>query len=120
MRASEIETMLGSAIPSEHIHFLYEAGLSFSAGDYFFCHAGVRPGVPLDGQDEQDLLWIREDFLLSSYDFGKVIIHGHTPVKAPQIRPNGIDVDTRAFASGILTAIALEGSERRFLQARSD
>lgn len=103
------------AIPPEHRDFLDSLGLAETVGDYFFCHAGARPGVALDRQSAQDLMWIRDEFLRSTYDFGKVIVHGHTPVRAPLIRPNGIDIDTHAFASGILTALVLEGPDRRFL-----
>ncbi len=113
----EIEDALRTAIPLAHRAFLDATRLSVSIGDYFFCHAGARPGVALDRQSPEDLMWIREEFLRSSFDFGKIIIHGHTPVKTPQVRVNGIDIDTKAFASGVLTAVVLEGTERRFLQA---
>lgn len=103
------------AIPLEHCHFLDDLRLSETVGDYFFCHAGARPGVALDRQSAEDLMWIRDEFLTSTYDFGKVVVHGHTPVRSPFIRPNGIDIDTHAFASGILTALVLEGADRRFL-----
>lgn len=103
------------AIPPKHRDFLDSLGLSETIGDYFFCHAGARPGIALQRQSAQDLLWIRDEFLRSTYDFGKVIVHGHTPVRAPFVRPNGIDIDTHAFATGILTALVLEGPNRRFL-----
>ena len=103
------------AIPLAHRDFLDGLGLAETAGDYFFCHAGARPGIALDRQSAQDLMWIRDDFLRSTFDFGKVIVHGHTPVRAPLVRSNGIDIDTHAFASGILTALVLEGPDRRFL-----
>ena len=103
------------AIPPEHGSFLHDLRLSETVGDYFFCHAGARPGVPLTQQSAEDLMWIRDEFLTSTYDFGKVVVHGHTPVRSPLIRANGIDIDTHAFASGILTALVLEGADRRFL-----
>jgi len=102
-------------IPPEDLDFLYALPLSFETGDYFFCHAGVRPGKPLDEQVEDDLTWIREAFLTSTMDFGKVVIHGHTPQKAPDVRRNRINIDTTAFASGVLTCLALEGETHRFL-----
>ena len=86
-----------------------------SFGDYFFCHAGVRPGVALDRQRPDDLIWIREGFLDSNADFGKVVIHGHTPVAEPEILPNRIDIDTGAVFTGRLTCLVLEGSGYRFL-----
>ena len=86
-------------------------------GDYFFAHAGVRPGVPLDAQDKEDLLWIRDAFLESRADHGKIVVHGHTPSPAPEVRENRIGIDTGAVFGGVLTALVLEGAERRFLFA---
>lgn len=110
------DDLLRAAIPAEHLAFVETTRLSLVAGDYFFCHAGVRPGVPLAAQSEEDLMWIRAEFLSSAADFGKVVVHGHTPVRTPEVRPNRINVDTKAFASGILTAVVLEADERRFLR----
>jgi serine/threonine protein phosphatase 1 len=86
---------------------------------YFFCHAGVRPHVALAAQAEEDLMWIRYEFLNSDSDHGAVIVHGHTPVREAEVRPNRICVDTGAYASGVLTAAVLEGSEVRFLSTNS-
>jgi diadenosine tetraphosphatase ApaH/serine/threonine PP2A family protein phosphatase len=91
--------------------------VSREIGDYFFVHAGVRPGVPLDRQHESDCMFIRGDFLNHSGDFGKIIVHGHTPVEEPQVLPNRIALDTGAFFSGRLTALCLEGTTRSFLIA---
>jgi serine/threonine protein phosphatase 1 len=84
-------------------------------GDYFFCHAGVRPGVPLDRQNDHDLLWIRDEFLSSNRDFGKIIVHGHTPVPQPEIRRNRINIDTGAFATNRLTCLILQGESLDFM-----
>ena len=67
--------------------FLSSLKMSLTVGRYFLCHAGVRPGVPLDRQSDEDLLWIRGEFLDSDADFGKVVVHGHTPAVEPQVRP---------------------------------
>jgi len=107
-----------TTIPDEHLKLLRGLRTSVVIGDYLFVHAGVRPGVPLDAQSEHDLIWIREPFLDFEGDLGKVVIHGHTPVPEPDIRPNRIDIDTLAWRSGILTALVLEGTERRFLQTQ--
>jgi len=110
MRQQMIENM-----PESHVAFLRALKTSVEAGDYMFVHAGVRPGVPLSAQRQEDLLWIRDAFLDSALDHGKVVVHGHTPVDEPEVRPNRIGVDTGAFASGVLTAVVLEGEQRRFL-----
>jgi serine/threonine protein phosphatase 1 len=97
------------AFPDEHRQFLLQLPRSVTCGDYFFCHAGVRPGVPLDQQDPDDLIWIRDEFLTSDMDHGKVIVHGHTPVPQPDVRSNRINLDTGAFATGRLTCLRLLG-----------
>jgi serine/threonine protein phosphatase 1 len=107
--------VLQSAVPRAHLEFLGSLRLSLTVGKYFLCHAGVRPGVPLDDQSAKDLLWIREPFLESQADFGKVVVHGHTPIEQPEVRPNRINIDTGAFMTGRLTCAALEGESIRFL-----
>lgn len=107
-----------AAFPVPHRAFLGRLRLSCMAGDYLFVHAGVRPGVALEDQAERDLIWIRDDFLSSEVDFGKVVVHGHTPsAGAPEVRTNRINVDTGVYFTGRLTAVRLEGEGRRFLQA---
>lgn len=113
----ELARRLREVLPAAHRRFLHGLQLTHEVGDYFFCHAGVRPGVPLDRQLGEDLLWIRQEFLASEHPFGKIVIHGHTPVREPEVRANRINVDTGAFASGRLTCVVLEGSLRRFLFA---
>ena len=103
------------ALPDSHRQFLQSLALSFTCGDFFFVHAGVRPGVPLGQQQEQDLLWIRQDFLLHQDDFGKVVVHGHTPTLEPDVRPNRINIDTGAYATGRLTCLVLEDNEMCFI-----
>src|SRR5580698_7439719 len=92
------------------MEFLESLDLSFSCGDFLFVHAGIRPGVPIRKQREEDLLWIREEFLLCEDRFEKFIVHGHTPVPTPDIRSNRINIDTGAFATGRLTCIVIEGN----------
>ena len=107
-------------LPTRHLAFLRDLTLSFRAGDYFFVHAGVLPGVPLDKQRRDDMLWIRDAFLESGTDHGAVVVHGHSIRRKPERRENRIGVDTGAYASGRLTALALEaargGVNERFLQ----
>jgi diadenosine tetraphosphatase ApaH/serine/threonine PP2A family protein phosphatase len=114
----EAARALAQAIPVAHFDFLASLRNSLAVGKYFICHAGVRPGVPLDQQTEADLLWIREPFLSSRTDFGKIIVHGHTPAQQPELLQNRINVDTGAFMTGRLTCVVLEGNDVRFLSAR--
>lgn len=102
-------------LPPAHERFYGSLALSETVGDYLFVHAGVRPGVPLDRQSAADLMWIREPFLSYGGDLGKVVVHGHTPSDEPVVRRNRIGIDTGAFASGQLTAVMLEGSERELI-----
>lgn len=104
-------------LPHEHLDFLKSLQLTHVEGGYLFVHAGIRPGVALDQQDPYDLVWIREPFLNSEGQHGKVVIHGHTPSWEPVIRENRICIDTGACYGGTLTALVLEGARRRFLRA---
>lgn len=114
-----IQTAFRAALPAQHHAFLNAMRLSYVQGDYVFVHAGVRPGVRLEDQSEEDLLWIREAFLNVSEPYpGKVVVHGHTPTAAPELKRSRIGIDTGAYASGILTAVRLRGFERTILQAR--
>ena len=97
-------------VPSSHRAFFAELQNSYTIGDYFFAHAGIRPGIALDRQSEEDLLWIREDFHRSKADHGKVIVHAHSPVAAPEFHGNRINIDTCAYASGKLTCLRLSGA----------
>ena len=103
------------ALPAEHLEFFQALKLVHVEGDYAFVHAGFRANVPIERQDPQDMMWIRDEFLFSDADFGKVAVHGHTITAQPEIRPNRIGIDTGAFATGTLTCLVLEGAERRFL-----
>ena len=106
---------LRAAVPEQHLKFLASLKTSILVGKYFLCHAGVRPGIPLERQSVEDLLWIRDAFLSSTVDFGRIVVHGHTPTERPEILPNRINIDTGAFATGRLTCVVLERSEPRFL-----
>ncbi len=106
------------ALPAAHLNFLKSLMLSAEFGGYFFAHAGVRPGVPLHRQIEEDLLWIREGFLDSDRAFGKIVVHGHTPREEAVVKANRIGVDTGAYMTGLLTAVVLEGTSHRFVQTR--
>ena len=113
--SSELASYFDLALPKSHRQFLAQLKTSFVCGDFFFAHAGVRPGIPLEDQREQDLLWIRREFLTHQREFGKIIVHGHTPVLKPEIRTNRINIDTGAYASGYLTCLRLDGCEISFI-----
>jgi serine/threonine protein phosphatase 1 len=106
---------LQERLPREHRAFFETLKLFTRFQDYFFVHAGVKPGVALDRQAEDDLLWIRDEFLNSPSDFGAVVVHGHTPAPSPEDLCNRIGIDTYAWKTGRLTAVGLEGSRRWFL-----
>jgi serine/threonine protein phosphatase 1 len=110
------QSELAERLPPRHRRFMVDLALTHAEGDYFFAHAGVRPGVPFDQQTAQDLLWIRDDFLLSEENFGKIVVHGHTITQRPEVKRNRIGIDTGAFASGRLTCLILEGTQLGFLQ----
>jgi serine/threonine protein phosphatase 1 len=112
----ELARAFAASLPDQHRQFLATLRSFFDCGDFFFVHAGVKPGIPLEQQQEEDLLWIREDFLLCEDDFGRVIVHGHTPVREPHFRDNRINIDTGAYATGRLTCLVVEDYETYLLQ----
>lgn len=114
--AREAAAALRSAIPPAHLTFLATLPRSITFGDFFFCHAGIRPGVRLEDQNPEDLIWIRKVFLESPLLHPKVVVHGHTPTRVPDILPNRVNVDTGAWYSGVLSALAVEGTTKRLLQ----
>lgn len=106
-------------LPAAHLAFFRDLEPRFVLGDYFFAHAGARPGVPLDEQDERDLYWIREPFLSDGRAFDKVVVHGHSADVAIHVDHRRIGVDTGAYATGRLTALRLLEDGRSFLFTRS-
>lgn len=114
--AAEAISALQEAIPAEHVAFIRDFADTLSFGDYLFVHAGIRPGVPLSDQLQSDLRWIRHPFLTDTRDYGCVIVHGHTISSEIDEWPNRIGIDTGAYRTGVLTALAVEGTQRWFLQ----
>lgn len=104
---------LKAAMPPRHLEFLQGLRNSYSCGDYFFVHAGARPGIPLDRQKAEDLLWIREDFLDAPVWHGCCVVHGHTIEDQPVIQPWRIGLDTGAYAGGALTCLVLQDATRK-------
>jgi serine/threonine protein phosphatase 1 len=108
---------LAEAVPQAHVEFLRGLRRSMVFGDFFFCHAGIRPGVDLDRQDPDDLIWIRWEFLENPHLHPKIIVHGHTPVSDVEVRTNRVNLDTGAYSSGRLSAIAIDAGNKFFLEA---
>jgi len=104
------------AVPAAHRAFLGALESHHREGGILFVHAGFRPGVALADQAPEDMIWIRGAFLDSDHDFGGLVVHGHSIVPEPEVRPNRVAVDTGAWRSGTLTAAAFEGDEMVFLQ----
>jgi serine/threonine protein phosphatase 1 len=104
-------------IPPRHLIFARDLAITHRVGPYLFVHAGLRPGVPLDRQTRDDMLWIREPFLSYAGDLGAVVVHGHTPRPEPEVRRNRIGIDTAAVLGGTLTCAVLEADRLGFLCA---
>lgn len=111
----ELAELLRRRVPPQHLDFLSATEKMVVLGDYAFVHAGIQPGVPLDQQRGSDLRWIRTEFLNHRGAHSHFIVHGHTITEAVDEQPNRLGIDTGAYDSGRLTAVALEGDQRWFL-----
>lgn len=112
----EVVSRLNAAVPRQHKAFLAKFADSISFGSYVFVHAGIRPGVELAEQSQSDLRWIREPFLGDTADRGFVVVHGHTITNEVDVTPNRIGIDTGAYCTGVLSALAIQDRERWLLQ----
>jgi serine/threonine protein phosphatase 1 len=112
---SQGHAALVEAVPQSHVDLLRSLPFSVTFGDFFFCHAGIRPGIPLQQQSPQDLIWIRDVFHDHAGLYPKIVVHGHTPVPAAEVMANRVNVDTLAWQSGKLTALAVDGADKRIL-----
>jgi serine/threonine protein phosphatase 1 len=110
-RPKETRDAFAAALPATHLAFLDACARWFRVGGYLFVHAGIRPGLPPEAQDPEDLIWIREGFLDATEDFGFKVVHGHTIVPAVEHHPNRIAIDTGAVRTGNLSCLVLEGEE---------
>lgn len=118
--ADEALAIVRSAIPPEHIRFFESFSDSCRFGDYLLVHAGIRPGVEIEQQSQADLRWIRDPFLSNESDHGCIVVHGHTISRDVEQRPNRIGIDTGAYRSGVLSALAIEGTDRWLLDTRDN
>ena len=104
-------------IPAALLAFLRGLGWVHRQGGYVFVHAGLRPGVVMEKQTREDMLWIREPFLSFKGELPGVVVHGHTPERSATVRANRIGVDTGAVMGGVLTCAVLEADRVGFLRA---
>jgi len=116
--AGDALAAIRTAIGVEHVAFLQGFDDTCRFGDYLFVHAGIRPGVPIEAQLQSDLRWIREPFLLDETDHGCIVVHGHTIGEEIEERCNRIGIDTGAYRTGVLSALAVEGDQRWYLDTR--
>lgn len=115
----ELQNLAGElqmAMPREHVRFMESAALFHRVGDYYFVHAGVRPGVALEKQKIEDQLFIREPFISSTRNHGAVVVHGHTVAEQVQLIGNRIGLDTGAYYTGVLSCVVLESTGQRLIQ----
>lgn len=116
----ELLALMTPRIPERHIAFLDGFTDWYESGRYLFVHAGIRPDVPLANQRGSDLRWIRREFLEWSGDLGYMVVHGHSISEEVDERSNRIGIDTGAYVTGRLTALAVEGSHRWYLKAEKN
>jgi serine/threonine protein phosphatase 1 len=114
--AENVRRAFRELIPAHHLAFLRSLKPMIQIGGYTFVHAGLRPGIPLNRQNDHDLFWIRDEFLDYPGDFGTFVVHGHTPVEAPDLKANRLNLDTGAYITGKLTCAVLDANGMRFLQ----
>jgi serine/threonine protein phosphatase 1 len=107
--------LVRAKVPREHAQFLDGFADTFRFGDYLFVHAGIRPGIAVDDQKREDLRWIRDPFLSDAKEHGFVVVHGHTISPQVEEKSNRIGIDTGAYKSGVLTALAIEDDKRWLL-----
>ncbi|MBS1166841.1 MAG: serine/threonine specific protein phosphatase protein [Proteobacteria bacterium] len=104
-----------ATVPEAHVSLLRRLPVSVRFGDVLFVHAGVRPGVPLAAQNDDDFMWIREPFVSEPNGLGITVVHGHTPANEPVFAPGRIGIDTGAFATGRLTVLRVFGDRATLL-----
>jgi serine/threonine protein phosphatase 1 len=114
-QAIELADRFAERIPDSHVDFLGSLPYTFESGDVLFVHAGLKPGRAIPDQRTEDLLWIREEFLSFKGSFGKLVVHGHTPVDKPDVLPNRINIDTGAYATGRLSCLVMDDETITFL-----
>lgn len=107
-RMFDLSAEIREAVPAAHVNFLQNLHLSHQREGLFFVHAGIRPGVALEAQDETDLLWIRQEFHDDPRDHGPLIVHGHTPIETATHYGNRVNLDSGAGYGRPITAAVFE------------
>lgn len=115
-RSRDLAQAAAEAVPEAHLAFVEGLPHFIRKGEVLFVHAGIRPGRALEDQEDDDLIWIREPFLSDRSDHGLLVVHGHTPVDAPEHHGNRVALDTGAGFGGPLTAAVFEGREVHVLE----
>jgi serine/threonine protein phosphatase 1 len=106
-----------SAVPKAHVTLLKGMHHYIESEHYIFVHAGLRPGVPLAEQNEMDLITIRQAFFSAEEPFEKIVVHGHTPRDEPSIKSWRVNIDTGAYATGVLTSLRIWNGSQKILQS---
>ena len=110
---AEVRDRFTQRLPAAHLNFLRNLRFTHAVGDYLFVHAGIEPKLPIAEQDPSRLLWIREPFLSHPGYFEQYVVHGHTPVTAPDIRNNRANLDVSSAAKNSLCLLVLSACERQ-------
>ena len=117
--SDEVDRRIREVIPVDHIDFLRSLPVLLCSEKFVFVHAGIRPGIDLVAQDEQDLLNIRDEFFDAAHLLDRFVVHGHTPVDIPRLDGRRLDIDTGAFHTGRLTAVRIAGKYGRLLSSEN-
>ncbi|MDG4899648.1 metallophosphoesterase family protein [Mesorhizobium sp. WSM4962] len=113
--SEEVDERIREAIPATHVAFMRTLPVMICSERFLFVHAGIRPGIALEAQDEADLLNIRSEFLAAAHRLDRWVVHGHTIVDVPTLDGRRLGIDTGAFQSGRLTALRIVGKYGRLL-----
>jgi serine/threonine protein phosphatase 1 len=120
LASSQVLRRAREVVPAGHISFIRSFSDTVTFGDYFFVHAGIRPGVSLGEQVAQDLRWIREEFIDHRGQHPSFVVHGHTISEKVDVRRNRIGLDTGAYRTGVLSALRLEDVAQSIIQVRGE
>ena len=115
MGLRSLASVVAEAVPAHHVALLKRLPGAVTLGNYIFVHAGIRPGISIDEQSDDDLMWIREPFLSQGSGRPEIVVHGHTAGKDPVFGKNRICIDTGAYATGRLTVLKLHGDDQEIL-----